>query len=163
MRSRKETSASSDARGGNGVRLAMLIAAGVTALLDQALKRILPDSGWVLPGVMEMVSGRNYGSATGLIREAPSWILAASALLLTGALAVFLPRFLHRKRQGIFLGLILGGGIGNLADRIALGYVVDYIRLLPVRFWVFNFADAAITVGAALLAVSLCRRTGVRS
>jgi len=56
----------------------------------------------------------------------------------------------------VCLGLILGGAVGNLIDRLRFGGVVDF---LDFRVWpVFNLADSCITVGAALLAVSLWRK-----
>ena len=56
----------------------------------------------------------------------------------------------------VCLGLILGGALGNLADRVRFGGVVDF---LDFRIWpVFNLADSCITIGAALLAVSFWRR-----
>ena len=53
------------------------------------------------------------------------------------------------------LSMVLAGGVGNLSDRVARGYVVDYIELQFMRFAIFNAADVFITVGAALLFVAL--------
>ena len=55
------------------------------------------------------------------------------------------------------LTLIVGGGVGNMFDRVLLGYVVDFVdvRCIPLWHWVFNFADACVCIGAALLALSI--------
>ena len=51
--------------------------------------------------------------------------------------------------------MVIGGGVGNLTDRLRLGYVTDFIDLLFVRFYVFNVADAMIVIGMILLGISL--------
>ena len=56
----------------------------------------------------------------------------------------------------VSLSVLLGGGIGNLIDRVIWGGVTDYIRLLFIRFPVFNFADICITVSVAVLFVLIC-------
>lgn len=56
----------------------------------------------------------------------------------------------------VSLSVLLGGGIGNLIDRVIWGGVTDYIRLLFIRFPVFNFADICITVSVAVLSVLIC-------
>ena len=53
------------------------------------------------------------------------------------------------------LALIIGGGIGNMIDRLAYGFVVDFIDFTLINFAVFNIADCFVTVGAVLLALSL--------
>ena len=54
--------------------------------------------------------------------------------------------------------LMLGGALGNAADRLLLGYVPDMIELLFVRFAVFNAADAALTIGCGMMLISLLLR-----
>ena len=54
---------------------------------------------------------------------------------------------------GISLALIIGGGIGNMIDRIGAGYVTDFVNFKLIGFAVFNYADAAVCVGAVLLMV----------
>ena len=62
----------------------------------------------------------------------------------------------RRWSDGAALGLILGGAIGNLIDRLRYGYVVDFIHFHygSLGFYVFNVADAAITIGAIWIAIS---------
>ena len=76
-------------------------------------------------------------------------IAATSAALLLVAYALFF-RSRGKYLQQAALILVLGGGIGNLIDRVLNGEVVDYINLLFMRFAVFNFADICVCVGVAL-------------
>ncbi len=102
----------------------------------------------LLPGV-QLIDTRNHGVAFGL--EAGSrlivTILVGLALL---ALLVYFAR--HASRPLIWLptGLLLGGALGNLLDRIRTGSVVDFVKL-PLGWPPFNLADAAIVLGVALL------------
>ncbi|MBF0254280.1 MAG: signal peptidase II [Candidatus Omnitrophica bacterium] len=100
----------------------------------------------------------NTGAAFGLLGNAPVFLTALSALLIAGLF--FYTR--HRLKgpdmsAAALCGLILvfSGAVGNLADRLRLGHVVDFI---DVGFWpVFNLADSAITIGAALMALAILK------
>ena len=100
----------------------------------------------------------NRGVSLGLFQAdgaAARWGL----IVLTGAIAVAVAVWMTRERNRFdqaALGLILGGALGNILDRVRLGYVVDYadLHLGEWRpFLVFNLADAAITTGVVLLLV----------
>jgi signal peptidase II len=98
----------------------------------------------------------NAGSAFGLISS--GWVLIAigAAVCLAVVVYVTVGRGLEAAGRAVPLGLVLGGSLGNLVDRIRTGGVTDFIDL---RVWpVFNVADIAITVGIALLAIGLVRR-----
>ena len=99
---------------------------------------------------------QNYGVSLGMLTatsEAMRWGLVA----LTGVIAVVVTIWMMRERRlaEIFpLALILGGALGNIRDRVQLGYVVDYADLhfgdfRP--FLIFNLADAAISIGVAIM------------
>ena len=80
------------------------------------------------------------------------WFLSAIALAVSGFIVIWLFRLAPEDRGLVLpLGLILGGGVGNLIDRITLGYVVDFISWhYQDWYWpAFNVADAAISLGAA--------------
>jgi signal peptidase II len=115
----------------------------------------------VIPGVLSFTYTTNSGGAFGLGRSAP-WLFATATVAVTVAIAVMSVR-VTRASVAVALGLILGGGLGNLTDRAlngpALsGHVTDFVDL---HVWpVFNFADSAIVVGAILLAISTRRREG---
>ena len=108
----------------------------------------------------------NSGVSLGLLSASSfwgRWLL----VLLTGAIAVFVSFWLWRERKridSVALAMVLGGALGNILDRIRLGYVVDYADLHFGEFrpfLVFNVADAAITIGVLLLLVrALLMRDG---
>jgi len=108
----------------------------------------------------------NNGVSLGLLSASSfwgRWLL----VLLTGAIAVFVSFWLWRERKridSVALAMVLGGALGNILDRIRLGYVVDYADLHFGEFrpfLVFNVADAAITIGVLLLLVrALLMRDG---
>lgn len=90
------------------------------------------------------------GTASGWQR----WFFAAIAIVVSGFLLQWLRQSAGRDRWlSLALSLILGGAIGNLIDRIAYGHVIDFIHFYvgDWSFPIFNIADSAITVGAALL------------
>ena len=98
----------------------------------------------------------NRGVSMGFLTtdsELERWLLVVLTAGIAGFVATWLWR--EKRRDDIFaLGLVLGGALGNIIDRIRLGYVVDYADLHfgEVRpFLIFNVADAAITIGVLLL------------
>jgi signal peptidase II len=133
-------------------------------VLDQATKAMvkarlpLHDSLTVIPGFFDLTHVRNTGAAFGMLNNIefaykPA-VMIAVALVALGAVAsyaVTLPASQRIARYG--LALILGGAIGNLIDRATMGFVVDFVDVYwrGVHFWAFNVADAAITVGVALM------------
>lgn len=96
----------------------------------------------------------NRGVSFGLFQAEDSgrWILAAFSLAVAIALVVW-ARKAERPLLAAALGLVIGGAIGNLIDRVRLGAVADFIDVSGLGFfpWVFNIADSAISVGVALL------------
>jgi len=111
----------------------------------------------IVPGVLSLVVLHNQGIAFGLLgRLSPA---VTVALALTVLLALFYNKgaWPGGLAEQWGYGLMVGGALGNVADRLRFGYVVDY---LDVHVWpVFNLADAAIVVGAGVLAAaSLARR-----
>ncbi|MBP6965405.1 MAG: signal peptidase II [Armatimonadetes bacterium] len=141
----------------------------IVAALDQASKLFVSskmqhgDS--VSAGPLHVTVVHNTGGAFGLFQS-------GAALLAIVSLAVVVVIVAYSRRVGSFSGLVgtalgleLGGAAGNLADRLRLGYVLDFIDL---RVWpVFNVADAAITIGIVLFAAHLilsgkqtCREDG---
>lgn len=113
----------------------------------------------IVPGVLSFNYTTNSGGAFGLGRSAP-WVFAGATVLVS-VVIVFVSFRLDRRPLALALGLVLGGALGNLTDRILngpglSGSVIDFIDL---QVWpVFNLADASIVVGAILLAMSSARR-----
>ncbi|MBU0709402.1 MAG: signal peptidase II [Candidatus Omnitrophica bacterium] len=128
--------------------------------LDQLTKFLITknlahqESFPLLRGIFHLTLTHNTGAAFGILKnQVPLFIF-------TSLFAVFLIYVNIRKHRegklyGLALSLILGGALGNLIDRVRLGYVIDF---LDFRIWpVFNLADSAITIGAVLLGYSILR------
>jgi signal peptidase II len=102
----------------------------------------------------------NRGVSFGLLRadaDLARWGLVALSIVISGVFLWWL-KDAARKLTAISLGLVVGGALGNAIDRIRFGAVADFIDFsMDGRFfpWVFNVADAAISVGAVLLAVDM--------
>ena len=99
---------------------------------------------------------RNFGISLGLAQaqnDTQRWLLVAA----TAAIATAVAWWIGREKQSgdrLALGLVLGGALGNIVDRVRFGYVVDFLDLHfgEVRpFYVFNVADAAISIGVVIL------------
>ena len=112
----------------------------------------------LLPG-FNLTLAYNTGAAFSILSEAGAWkrwfFIGLSSLVST-VILVWLTRVPRQRRWlACGLALILGGAVGNLYDRITLGYVVDFIDIY-YRDWhwpAFNIADSAITVGAVMLLI----------
>jgi len=149
------------------LRIARVVTiAGGVVLLDQIVKLIALDrltpgvSVDVIPGLVALTLVKNPGLAFGLLSGIPAgwrWVvgllsLLALVVLLRVALRI-LPSGGWREQSSI--GLIFGGAVGNLIDRMRFGAVVDFVDVY-FRGWhwpAFNVADSAITVGVAVLAL----------
>jgi signal peptidase II len=96
----------------------------------------------------------NRGVSFGMFRADSGlgrWALVAMSFAISGVFVWWL-RTAARKLRGVALGLVIGGALGNVIDRIRFGAVVDFLDFSGLFFpWVFNVADAAITIGAGLL------------
>lgn len=140
-----------------GLRTGCALAAGALAA-DQLTKAIvleqasrLAEGMPVLPG-FALVFVWNPGISFGAFGGVGPWALSALALAVTAAMAVWM----WRERSGLVvaaLGLIIGGALGNVLDRLRHGAVVDFLDLsVGTYHWpAFNLADTAITVGAILM------------
>lgn len=130
------------------------------ALADQGIKMLVRTSErgetlLRLPGLLEITHDVNTGAAFSMLSGYTPLLAALSAALLLGIM-LFIHRAMHLTAPArIALACLLGGGIGNLIDRILYGAVTDYIRILPFRFPIFNLADIAITVSVGALVVLL--------
>jgi signal peptidase II len=111
----------------------------------------------VLLPVFNFTLLHNTGAAFSFLSDAGGWqrwFLVAISSVVSGAIAVWLYRIARVERLlALALALILGGAIGNLIDRVLVGYVVDFIVVHYDNYYfpAFNIADSAITVGAVLV------------
>jgi len=96
----------------------------------------------------------NNGISYGLLQSPGTWMrwaLAGFSVLVTIGLAIWARR-VDKPLTALAIGLIMGGAVGNLVDRVARGAVVDFVDVTALHFpWVFNVADSAITVGIIVL------------
>ncbi len=127
---------------------------GSVFIFDQISKEFirlwmpLGDS-WPSTGFLRIVHGTNTGSAFGLFAGFTNLLILASILGIAAVLYYFYRQGNNAIALRISLGLIVGGALGNLFDRVVFGKVVDFIS---VGWWPsFNIADSAISVGMFLL------------
>lgn len=113
----------------------------------------LGQSAPFIPGVMQLTRLHNYGAAWSSLSGKTVLLIVVTAVLLIGV-SVLLVKRVVRHPLGVFsCVLILGGGIGNMIDRVIHGYVVDMFDLLLFEYPIFNLADCFVVVGAILGAV----------
>ncbi|MDD6488308.1 MAG: signal peptidase II [Clostridia bacterium] len=138
----------------------VMILSAVIVIIDQVIKYFVLEflvpvgSVTVIDNLLSLVYVENRGAAFGIFQN-QVWIFAVITLLM---IAVFVYILISGKIKGKLFTtaaiLIIGGGIGNLIDRIFRGFVVDYLSL---SFFppVCNFADYCITIGAVLFIISI--------
>ena len=137
----------------------VLSISALVLIVDRLTKYILfrnlseGESVNVLPGLFHITLVLNSGAAFGLFKGQSLFFTVSTVLVI-----IFICLYIWRGVcKDLFvlaaLGLILGGAVGNLIDRVLYGYVIDF---LDFRIWpVFNIADASITIGAFILAIKL--------
>ena len=159
----------------NALRAQALVLSFLIFVFDQAVKWVVtyplnlkgqPEWTIKITDFFNLRWVENNGVSLGLLSASNfwgRWLL----VLLTGGIAVFVALWLWKERKrtdSVALALVLGGALGNIVDRVRLGYVVDYADLHFGEwrpFLVFNVADAAITIGVLLLLVrALLMRDG---
>ncbi|MBQ8566427.1 MAG: signal peptidase II [Clostridia bacterium] len=104
----------------------------------------------IIKDIFHFTYVRNEGAAFGMLSE-HRWVFMTLSIVALIALSVYLIKFCE---EGILtkigIALIIGGGIGNMIDRICLKYVVDMIDCRFIDFYVFNFADCCVCVGSGI-------------
>jgi len=126
--------------------------AWVTAALDPG------QSVDVVGDVVRIVFGQNSGALFGLFKD-NALMFGVVSLLVIGLIVAYHARSAASLYLTLTLGLLLGGAIGNMLDRLRLGYVVDFVDvgLGTTRFYTFNVADSAISLAILLLFVAAIR------
>ncbi|MBD3292498.1 MAG: signal peptidase II [Armatimonadia bacterium] len=137
------------------VGIVYVTAAAIVAV-DQAAKLaavewLRPADSVPLTSWLSLTWATNTGGAFGLF-DSSTGLLAIVAAVVVGALVFIAPRLGRSRLLAVAVASVMGGALGNLIDRVRVGYVIDYIDL---HFWpVFNIADIAITVGAGLMIIA---------
>lgn len=116
----------------------------------------------IIPDLFSWTLAYNTGAAFSFLADSSGWqrwLFALIAIAVSAVLVVWLKRLGRNDTWlAVALALVLGGALGNLYDRIALGHVIDFILVHWQNRWyfpAFNIADSAITVGAILLALDM--------
>jgi signal peptidase II len=136
------------------------LTAALVVVLDQGAKAWIVGVagpfgvGPPIAGPLRLTLVQNTGISYGLLQDGGDWtrwLLALFALVVSAFLARWALRA-ETPLTGLGIGFILGGALGNVADRAMRGAVVDFIDARAMHFpWIFNLADAAISVGIVLL------------
>lgn len=140
--------------------LLSLLGAAVLVVLDQLIKHwataaLLPvGSMEVLPGIVELRYCLNDGMAFSMLAGKQGLLIGITSVMLVAVLVMLFVRKMPLAER-IAWTLVLGGGVGNLIDRVLNGVVVDYINVLFMHFAIFNFADICVCVGVGLLMLVL--------
>jgi signal peptidase II len=127
---------------------------GLVVLADQASKILieryfLMQRQVVVDPLLTITYAQNYGAAFGIMPDQTVLLIGITITVLVGAWLGRRKIAAYPRLFKIGLALALGGAVGNLIDRVRLGYVIDFIQ---VPFWpIFNLADSAIALGVGLL------------
>ena len=151
-------------------RSGVILIAVAIALSDQLSKAWITDvlggdgrSLQAVPGLLDLRLVHNTGAAFSMLRGSTP-VLGLLSLVVVIAILIWLWRQPRLPIwQGLAVGLLLGGSLGNGIDRWRLGYVVDFLALVPIDFPIFNPADVAINLAVICFAVDLwSNRSGNR-
>ena len=136
----------------------IFIIALITFVIDQIIKSLslvylinIP----IIPNILSLTYAKNYGIAFSMLKEKRIIIIAISILLISILIYVLKKDYISKNKDtclvNIAFGILFGGILGNLFDRIVRGFVIDYINVS--FFSIFNLADIAITFGVVLLII----------
>ena len=108
----------------------------------------------IIPGYVQLKLTQNTGAAFSLFSQSTQFLTFLSA-----SATIFIVIWLWRNQplsilQGLGFGFLLGGTIGNGLDRFRVGFVTDFIELIPIEFPIFNLADIAINIAISCLIVN---------
>lgn len=139
--------------------LISIISGGIVLdLLTKLLVAGLMDVGQsvtVIPGVLNLTYVRNRGAAFGMLSD-NRWVFMVISVIAIIGISIYLFGFCkERMLLRVGLALIVSGGLGNMVDRTAFGYVIDMIDFHIIWKWVFNVADSCVCVGAGIIILSL--------
>jgi signal peptidase II len=139
------------------------LAAGIV-VVDQLTKALLVAA--IAPGrsisvvgdFLRLVHSQNNGALFGLFRES-AVLFGLASIVVIGLIVAYHARSGRSVFMSVALGLLLGGALGNLIDRLRLGYVVDFVDagIGDLRWYTFNVADAAISFAIILLVLAALR------
>ncbi len=134
-----------------------LFSAVLLVAADQLIKYLVLESLTkvvtlpLIEGVLHLTYVENRGAAFGIF-QGQRWILiGVTGVVLLAAIVFLLSGKLTERLMIWGVAMIISGGVGNLIDRIARGFVVDYVDFRLINFYVFNLADACVCIGVGLV------------
>jgi signal peptidase II len=147
------------------------VTAVLVVVLDRFTKFLVRNNiplygSWPETGFFRITHGENTGAAFGMFQDSRIIlsIISSIGVVVVLYIALWLSRtfiFLRWKSTMLALGLMLGGTVGNLIDRVFIGHVTDFLK---AGSWPdFNIADSSLVVGGILLAFNLIRASGAES
>lgn len=140
--------------------MAAIITAAVVAVLtltDQIIKYFVCTglkpigSKMLIKGFLQLNYVENTGAMMGIMQGKTTLLAIAATIILVVLFALIITKKIKFGFIYCCLVMIVSGGLGNIIDRIFRGFVVDYIEVLFVDFYVFNFADCLVTVASFLI------------
>ena len=135
--------------------IAVLLVAADQAVKNWAAETLTKGEIVVIEDVLYLKYAENTGVAFSMFSDNRWVLVGVTGLMLIAVLAYFLSGKVSGKLELFSLSLLLSGGVGNIIDRVSLGYVIDYIDVRIINFAIFNLADICICVGAFLLCVAV--------
>ena len=130
-------------------------------LLDQITKLLattylkVVDTVPLIEGVLHLTYAENTGAAFGILKD-HRWVFLSISTVAILAMGLYLYLFKSESRlYDVAIAMIVSGGMGNMFDRLGLGYVVDFIDFRLINFAIFNGADSFVCVGSGLLILAL--------
>lgn len=133
--------------------ISVVLLVGLDQLIKHFVVLYLKPLGSVMfiDGFLQFSYVENTGAMMGLMEGKTTFMIIAALVVLIVLFALLLTNKIKFGFEFCCFIMIAAGGIGNIIDRIFRGFVVDYIEVLFVDFYVFNFADCLVTVGAFLI------------
>ena len=138
-----------------------LLMSTLLVVIDQLLKLVATDylkpigAIRLIPDIFHFTYVENRGAAFGMM-EGQKWLLiGVTTAVILFAVVITLMGKIENTSLLFAVATIIGGGVGNLIDRVYRNFVIDYIHVKAINFAVFNFADICVTVGTVWLLVYL--------
>ncbi|NLB81549.1 MAG: signal peptidase II [Clostridiaceae bacterium] len=127
-------------------------------LIDQftkalAVKKLIGSSIPIITDVFHFTYVENTGAAFGLYKSGNTVFIILTTIILVGVVVALFTMKHRNVTINISAGLIMGGAIGNLLDRIFRGHVVDFLDFRVINYPVFNIADSCVIIGAIVIGV----------
>ncbi len=147
-------------------RIVCVIVIALAVAADQITKAIAAgalvtpgNSVRAIPGVLDFTYVLNRGATAGMLADRRWIFMAVSGVVIVAGLILLLLGRIKNSFTAVTVAMIIGGGIGNMIDRIANGKVIDFIDVTLVDFFpfntVFNVADMFVCIGCVLLIISV--------